>query len=653
MDFVFLQSFLNNLFFLPIFLLAIIIAWYIPGRVVIKGLFQKKSDAEKIILAIIVGMVIWGYQALLFGYLNARFLTYIYLLIFMLIWIRTRSTKRVLLNIKVVSVLKENYLLILIFLFGVIGQTQQFLITGFIFSDGIHVFTGSSDDVFWHSALINQLASNVPPYQPGMVPIIVKNYHYISNLIVADLIRVFHLPLLPTQFQYMNIFLSLMIGLVGYILGQALKLSKKGVIFLVFIFYFSSDVIYLISFVGRGVFEFGVHPLEDGTMLLENPPRAFANIVVLTSVVFLIELLKKKDIRAGLLLSLLAGITIGLKVHHGILILSSLGFLSLYFLMTRQIKMLIYPLLAVLISALVYLPVNKGAGLPVFVLFEISRILIAEKRLGFTHLELARQIYEQHNNFLQVWRMYLTMLLIFLIGEFGIKNIGFIPLRKTIKKITTPVYLFLYGGILATIIFGTFFIQPVAGADIFNFYLSSSLFLGVLTAVSIDRWLSVKNKSLFILMISLILVITIPRWIYKTLPITQYASYTKPVISAEELKAMDFVKKRTEKEALVLVVNKGQWDSMYPYVSVFTNRAMFLSGQVIMSRHGVSYTQREKVVSELQNTKNTERFKELLEDNKITHLYFYGEPDSQVVIPQIIGKKIFYNNTITIYKVTK
>lgn len=655
MDQVFFSSLLSNLFFLPIFILALILAWIIPGIIVLGNLFKEKSFLEKLTLATILGMVLWAYQAIIFGYLNLRFLSFVYILIFLIYWLYKTKIKKPKsvqskTNFSLAKFIKSNYLLLSIFILGIFGQLQQFFISGFLFKDGIKMFTSSSDDAFWHTALINQLSTNFPPFQPGLSGELVRNYHYVSNLIVADLIRVLHLPLMPTQYQYTYTLLALLIGLIAYTLGKSLGLSKRGLILIVFLQYFTSDIIYLVSYFAKKAFVFTVHPLEDGTMFLENPPRAFASIVCLAIVVFLIEFLKKKNTHIGILLTLLAGVVIGLKVHHGFLILSGLGALTLYLLATRQWRLVIYPLLAVAISLLIYLPVNSKAGSPVFVLFDMPKMFIGQEKVGLIRLELARQIYEQHSNWLQVWRIYLMMLVIFLIAEFGIKNIAFIPLKKTIQKLTTPLAIFLYGGITATLILGTFFIQPIAGADIFNFYLSASLFLGVITAVSLDRWLNSKNKLLISILIALILLMTIPRWIYKTTTVTTYFTKTIPIINSQELKAMKFVKTTVDKNAMILVFNLGQWDSMYPYVSAFTDRKMFLSGQVILGRHGIDIKKRQEIVQQLQNTNNKEEFEKTLREQGITHLYFYSEPKSSLKIPSIPGKKIFYNNAITIFE---
>lgn len=654
MDPVFLNSLLQNVLFIPVFVLAVVLVFYIPGKVALKDLLNKRSAIESVTIAIIIGMVFWGLQGIILGYLNMRYLSYFYIFMFLVFFLKkkTKNSKSPKVSaLHLTKLIKSNILFLIIFVIGIFGQIQQFFISGFIFSDGIHMFTGSSDDAFWHTALINQLVSNFPPVEPGLSGELVKNYHYISNLIIADLIRVFHLPLMPTQYQFVYFFLSLLIGLAAFTLGKSLDLSKKGLILIVFLQYFSSDIIYLVSYLGNRTFEFTVHPLEDGTMFLENPPRAFASIVSLAVVIILVEFLKKKDRRSGILLALVSGIVIGLKVHHGFLILSGLAALSLYFLIKKQFKELIYPLLAVVISLLIYLPVNSGAGMPVFVLFDMPRMFAGQEKLGLSHFELARQIYEQHSNWIQVLRMYLIMFAFFIIGQFGIKNIGLLPFRRTITKLTPEVAIFLYGGIISTIILGTFFIQPVAGADIFNFYLSASLFLGVITAVTLDRLLNTKSRAIFICLLTIILILTLPRWVYKTAPAYSYFVRTVPVVSSNELDAMEFARTTIDRDALMLVFNSGKWDSMYPYVSAFADKKMFLSGQVILGRHGINIKNRQDVVKSLMDTKSNEKFSKILSQYAISHLYFYGEPKSILKITTIPGKKIFYNNDISIFQI--
>lgn len=641
-----LDFFLN----LTRFIVVIFLAFYIPGEI-INGKILKRfhTNFERILICLGVGLVLWVYQGLLFGYLNLRFLSYLYLLVFFILWIKKHPIRKVLASLSEIKKIKINYLLLIIFLIGIFGQVQQFFITGFVFPKGIYVFTPASDDAFWHAALTNQIALRFPPNEPGLTGVVVRNYHYLSNLVTGDIVRVFKLPLMSTQFQFMYLLTSFLLGGVAYVLGKELKFNKIALILLIYFQYFSSDIIYILTFITKRSFNFTIQPLEDGTMFLENPPRAFSFVVVLLGLVFLNKWLKTKDLRTGFVTALLFGSLIGFKVHTGLPILIAMFFMGIYFLTKKDWKGVSVFFISGLVSLLVYLPVNAKAGGLVFAPFEMARMFVVQPGLGISHFELARRIYGQHLNFIQSLRMDLTMLLVFLIFQFGIRNIGFIPLKQAFNLFGKTTVIFIYLCIFSALILGTLFIQPVAHADIFNLYLTSSLFLSIFASFTLGCLLIRSSRFLKILIVISIIVLTIPRWVDKTRTFASYFSVTIPAINYSELEAMDFLKNNSSKEDLVLVFNQGQWDRMYPYVSIFTQKAMFLSGRDILGRHGISFQDRAKTIDKIMKSKNSVEIKRILEENKINILYFYGEPNLSVNISAIQAKNIFKNESINIY----
>lgn len=651
-DSLFLSSLLKSFLYFILFIFAVFTAFYIPGKIVIgKSLDNFQSGFGKFILELTVGMVLFAYQGAIFGYLGMRFLSYIYLIIFFILWCKQQPLRiSVLTYLKKIKSYKINCLFIVIFLIGIFGQTQQFFVTGLELSDGIHILTSASDDAFWHTSLIEQITRRFPPFEPGLVGVYVRNYHYWSNLLIAEIIRVFQLPLLQTQYQFMYIFISFLLGGSAYTLGRILKFSSVGLILIVYLQYFASDMIYLLTAFTSRSFIFDIQPLEDGTMFLENPPRAFAAVVVFCGIAFLIQWIRYKRFRTGFITALLLGIIVGLKVHTGITVLGGLAGLSLYFLMRRQLRLLFIPIIAAIISCLIYYPVNGNSGLPIFAPFEMSRMFAVQPNLNLSHFELARRIYADHHNFLQVLRMEITMLVIFMVAQFGVRNIGFLPLKTTIKSLGMQVSVFFYFAISTALIVGTIFYQPVAGADIFNFYLAASLFLSIISALTISNWFNQGGMFIKMALIILLLIVSMPRWIYKTQTFGAYFKSDSLIVSRGELTAMEFLRAHTKSKDIVLVFNKGQWDSMYSYVSPFIRRDTFLSGQGILGRHGIPFDDREKIVNTITLSKDIHQIRQLLKNNRINILYFYGQPTLAVPIERLPVEAIFKGD-IYIYRV--
>lgn len=634
-------------------MLAVFLAFYVPGIVVVRKAFASEGIFERTMASLVVGIVFWTYQALVFGYLNIRVLSYLYLIIFFVIWFRQQKLHSRFLEIKKkFKNCKINWIILTIFTVGIFGQTQQFFIAGQILSDGIRIFSQASDDAYLHLALIAQIVRRIPPIEPGLAGTFVHNYHYLSNIVIGELIRVFHLPLLITQFQYMYIFTSFLLGGIVFSLARILKFSFSGTLLFVYFQYFSSDIIYLLTLVTNHYFEFGVHPLEAGTMFLENPPRAFAAVVALGGTMFLVKWLQTKRFTTGIIASMLFGSLIGFKVHTGIPVVGGLAVLGLYFVIIRQWRMLFMPILTTIISFFIYFSVNANSGLIFLAPFEMTRMFAVQKNLYLSSFELARRIYADHNNFLQELRMDITMLVVFLVAQFGLINFGFIPLRSTVKHLGIPTSLFFYSCIAIALILGTFFYQPVAGADIFNFYLTASLFLSLFSAFTLSNWFDKRRSTIKIICIIALIACSIPRWIYFTYHQSQwYFIPGKPVVWKKELESMKFVSKNTGVHDIILVANSGQWDSMFPYVSAFTQRDMYLSGQTMLGRHGISFQDRTAIVDRILTSEDVYEVNTLLKSNKIDILYFYGNPVLFKGLAGVKLKKIFQNESNTIYAI--
>lgn len=642
---VFILNFLGFIWFL----FAIYLAFFIPGVVTTGNILNKKSLFEKITIGLTVGMVIWVFQGLILGYLHLRFLTYLYLLIFALIY--SKANKLTFKRIRFKKMSRLDLLITVIFVIGIFGQQFEFFITGFVFPSGVYSIMGSANDSVWHTSMISELIRRFPPIQPGLSGVIVYNYHYLSDFIVADLIRVFRLPLLAAQFQYTSILFSFLLGANAYVLAKTLKFSKSAAIIFVYLEYFSSDAIYILTFFTRHSFIFTVHPLEDGVMFLENPPRALSYIVVLCSVYFLYYLFKTRSLRTGIITILLLGSVIGFKVHTAFGVFGGLGLLSLYLLYKKDFKLMLVPIFTFIVTLLIHVPINKVSGIPFYAPFEMSRMFTVQPDLQLSRLELARRIYESAHNYLGEWRWDLIMLALFLFGQFGIKNVGWIPSKALFKKLGWPISLFLLGAIAGLLIIGTLFYQPIGGADIFNFYLALALFLSLFAAFNLG-YLVDKSKILAIVVISFIVIFTIPRWVYEITTFVAYFKVDRTLFYGAELKSLEYLSKNTKENSVILVANTGQADSVYPYVGAFSKRDTFLSGQTVLIGHSIPYKDRQLTVDTIFNSSDSATVKKDLKINHINYIYFLSpSPELSPGLSKIRMNKIFSNKLITIYEV--
>ena len=279
-------------------------------------------------------MVFWAWQGFIFGYLGFRFLSYIYLLLFFILYIRNFKFRKNLPKIKI------DYIIVFLVAVGVFIQLVPVIGFGLEFNKGTYLCCANNDDFLFHVALTDSLVNKIPPFEPGMSGVLVKNYHYWSNLVIAELVRIFKLPAFFTQFQYMNLFLSLFLGLTVLTFANLLKISKTFVRWLVFIIYFGRDGIFLLLLIlDKSLTNLrNVLSLEDGSTFLYNPPRAFSIVIVFAALSLLVIWIREKNKYAGVLSIFLFAGTVGFKVYTNLFFFIGLSFLFIYFLYKKQYK---------------------------------------------------------------------------------------------------------------------------------------------------------------------------------------------------------------------------------------------------------------------------------------------------------------------------
>ncbi len=68
------------------FLLATIVAIFVPGDIFIRRL--GLSTFQRVVLALGLGLVLWALQGFVFGFLGLRDLTYVYLVVAAILWLK-------------------------------------------------------------------------------------------------------------------------------------------------------------------------------------------------------------------------------------------------------------------------------------------------------------------------------------------------------------------------------------------------------------------------------------------------------------------------------------------------------------------------------------------------------------------------------------
>ncbi len=639
--------------YFPLFLIAVFFAFFIPGDLLLRK--QSLSLFQRFVLGIILGIVLWGWQGFIFGYLHTRWLSYVYLLAAFLLWLRASLQDKTFNRISIEKLKKIDLLLIAIIFLGAIIQLSAVWFTGILYSDGLYFCCSNIADSILHIALTNQVVKQIPPYEPGMFGVVVQNYHYWGNIVVGELVRVFKLPLITTQYQYFTLFVSLLLGLSAIVFSQVAHLGKSYSRWLVFFLYFGGDLIFAFVSFMRKEFNFEMSSLEDGGKFLVNPPRAVSIIIFFAGLSLLVLWTKKRNMSAGLLMVMLLGSLIGFKVYTGIFALCGIFALFGYYILKKDLRAILLFSLVFIISAVIYFPVNKNAGGLYFTGLYLFENFIVQPWMMLYRLELARVIYYEHHNWLRVAQYELMFISLFIITVFGTKLMGLFQTKKTLALLPKQLHIFMLGGIAASAVVGFFFQQKSGGVNTFNFLVSIFVLGSIYTALACNYWIGKVKLKVKIFLIIVIVLITVPRVLYQGgSNINNIMQHKYLALDSYELESIQYIREKTAQDALIMVnYVKFKLDAKSPYLSFLTDRPMFLSGLVHeLSDHGIDFSGRKTVVDTILGSSNAPEVARLLQQNDIDYLYL--SPGDMIATDSVyFTQTVFQNARVKLVKISK
>lgn len=635
------------------FIFAVFIAFYIPGSLLLPSK-TTKSPLVHSAIAILVGLTLWGWQEFIFGYLTLRNLTYLYLVFCVTVWIFKRKQK----IFDSLSPKKQTDLLLLfLVLLGVFIQTLPLWHNGIHFQGKGLIFSGGNiEDNLWHASLTNEITKRFPPFGPGLSGILMRNYHYWSNLTIAALARVFKLPLFPTQFHFFPLLISFLLGISTISLSKILNFNKKITRLFVFFNYFGGDLIYLFLIIlRRGQNFFRMSSLEDGVKFLYNPPRAFSFVIALGGISLFMLWQKKKKTSFGLLSMLLLSSTTGFKIYTSIFFAFGISILALIALLKREWKNFTIFLSFYLLFAIIYLPVNVGAGSLIWAPFSIVNNFIVQPTLGLKRWEMARMIFLEDKKYLYNLIFEIAFTLFFLVGILGTKLLGFFQSPFfVIKKLGKNLTILLLVGIFLSTIGGLFFVQTTGGANTFNFLVSAFLFVSILTSLSVVYWQQKLPKYLSSLFVISVILLTIPRVSFET--IRNIKNFFKPegfLISNEEIELYKSIDKPPSLFSRA-AVDPNHWVGRNtPYVSLFVNRPLLVSGNGLLKHFRLDINKEEKSQSLIFNTHNEKILARELLTNRIKYVILYEDHSIKATESAYFTSVLIKNKSGTVLEVNR
>ncbi len=278
-------------------------------------------------------------------------------------------------------------------------------------------------------------------------------------------------------------------------------------------------------------------------------------------------------------------------------------------------------------------------------------------RVWWPKFSQAWQTYQSQGNFPKLIAVNLFALTVFLIGNLGVRVIGFFRIKKGGLLIGQKVALWIS---VLGIFIPLLIIQKVNPWNTIQFTYYSLFFLGIFTAKEIVEIIS-KTRSLPLKLIIFlaVLFLSLPTSIgtlkdYFTQNSSSRVSYT-------ELSALNFLKNQPPGIVLSSVFS-NRWTNLTPeprslygyvstaYISALSGQKEFLSDTINLDITGYNYDSRVRDILRLQKTEDDTWARNFLRDNNITYIYQIPFMRFKLNPDQLCLTKIFDSGEINIYK---
>lgn len=579
------------------FWVAIGVSWFIPGLVVLS--YLKISKSLQFFIAPVLGLCLWALQGYAFGWLGIRAATYVYIVVF-LVWAWRRRAHIIPFAWKI----QLPPIVWLLLFAGVILQLVPVWGSGWMSDIGVRYYFVNIFDGIFHLSLARSLVDNIPPLQPGAVGLTVTNYHYLSNLVLAELTRIWHLPLNHLYFQYLPVFGSLWLGLTVVLLLKQWSKNTWTLVFGLLLLYGVGELSWLINIVlgSNSNVPFEVF-VDHGILQFLNPPQAFAKLVFIAVLILLHQFWVKRTWQLAVVIGLMVSTIVGFKVYFGLgmaLGLSAACALlvgvwlakhhnyrrwpSLQKIWQECLPFVVLALTAGALAALIYIPANASAGGLFFDFLTWPKLMLGFTKLNWNEWWLRLQVYQAAGNTkaLVVWYGMAVAIFLFVIYHIRLIGLGVVLPRLRQGLLQTEVVFLLVPSVIFSFI-GMNFLQVSGGSNTFNFMVVALTMLNLSTAIVLGRL--AQNRILAVICLVVVCLTLVQTAYVQYFFTSNYFSGTNSqLISRGHLDALAFIKTQSN-PTVVQTLPQHYFDETTPYFYFFTGKSSYFGGRGILNSH--------------------------------------------------------------------
>jgi hypothetical protein len=498
------------MFFINLFFAAIVFIFqYLSfGLWLAKTIPLKLSSLEKALVGIFLALAINSSIFFFLGHLIGPKAYYFSLISLSIGLINYRDLR--LFFQKSWSLFKRHRVISLLGFIAVVSMSATIIFSWVIINGELVFQPGQLHDSVWHIALINKLKTGIPPEHPSNYTLQLTNYHYFYDLIIAGMSGVFGISVPVVYFQFFPFVLT------GLLAGSAITLGKRlgGLLtsgYLLFLTFFAGSFAYLIPlFLPHNQWHDSSFWVSQTFASMINPQTILTlALTYLLLLIMLIDLKNSKEMRWRVQLPLILLITssLGFKGYAFIIFSLLYGvYLLIQLIKLKNLQPLIWAL-ALGITSLPFILLLIDFGSSTFLyepLWFLDTMITSPDRLDATHLKIMKNYYREQGNLIRVFLLRVMQLIIFYIGNLGIRSLVFalVPLVIFKKIRTHSIHLIVLVGFLFGSIFPLLFIQRGVVWNTIQFWYYALVLANIFCAILLTKLHAiVTQKNIVLLML--------------------------------------------------------------------------------------------------------------------------------------------------------
>lgn len=542
---------------------------------------------------------------------------------------------------------------------------------------GLGFWGPNGHDAIWHLSIANHFSHHLSLHNPLLSGSTLQNYHFIFDLLLGFLSRIFHLSLISLYFHILPFVMAITISILVWYLVKKITNSNRSANFALLTTFTAGNAGWLVTFVNsRSIGGETMFWAQQAISTLINPPFALSLIFLLLSLLLIHSYSQTPSFRKLFITSLLIALLVQTKIYANLLLLGSLSIFvlkELYFnrkkLVTIKWSELYHssflPLSKLfftssVLSLLLILPFtnfNSSSGFP-FVwhpFWFITTLVQDTDHFYWPRMARALQAYSATSAYPKLLLALSLTSLVFFIGNFWTRVIGVI---FSILKLKHSGFLsqFMFVIFALGVIFPLLFIQSGTAWNTIQFMYYSLFIASIWTGVSLAY---IRPHFLAHLFLFLIVAINLPSS-YGTLK--HYLPSRAPSrVPVEELQALTFLQSQLPGNILTYPyqANSRSFDVPLPlavytstaYVSALSSHPTILEDQINLDLMGLDWRTKRNQIMTFFYTQSISQARKFISDNQVSYIYLLPNDPAPSTLHELGSILIYDNGLVKIFHI--